>query len=148
MYIKRKIYSSYIDEFGEEKLFSTTELIYEETYQKEFAFRDYEGLDEIGKENLKKARKEIADNLRAKRNKSNEMFESRLKNLKDNHEFGRITNIDPANNKIYEKAAKSMRDVDHISNANAARIAGIDARLKEQKRMSEEEYLKTLEKIG
>jgi hypothetical protein len=38
MYIKRKVYSSYIDEYGEERLFSTSEIISEESYldQREF----------------------------------------------------------------------------------------------------------------
>jgi len=38
MYIRRKVYSSYIDEYGEERLFSTNEVISEEAYlgQREF----------------------------------------------------------------------------------------------------------------
>jgi hypothetical protein len=38
MYIRRKVFSSVVDEkTGEEKLFSTTEFVNEEEYQKEFA---------------------------------------------------------------------------------------------------------------
>ena len=73
MYIRRKVFSTYIDENGEERLFSTTELVDEETYlekiysenpeQKEFNSkaakqRNAKFFEDKGREGLKKLIKE------------------------------------------------------------------------------------------
>ena len=42
--------------------------------QKEYAFRDYEGLDEIAKHDLRENRAEIAKNLWKKRKKINNQY--------------------------------------------------------------------------
>jgi hypothetical protein len=49
--------------------------------QKEFAFRDYEGLDEISKANLRKERSELAKELNESRNRANKTLERKLGNL-------------------------------------------------------------------
>ena len=74
MLIKRNVYFSAIDqETGEERLFSVNEVLDEETYlerlyseeeQREFARRDYEGLNEAGKEALRKIRDDYAKQLK------------------------------------------------------------------------------------
>ena len=74
MLIKRNVYFSAIDqETGEERLFSVNEVLDEETYlerlyseeeQREFARRDYEGLNEAGKEALRKRRDDYAKQLK------------------------------------------------------------------------------------
>lgn len=50
--------------------------------QKEFARRDYEGLDEISKANLRKERSELAKELNESRNRYNKYLNRKLGNLK------------------------------------------------------------------
>ena len=63
MYIRRKVFSLLQDEMGEERYFSTTDIVMEDEEerlfsivdeeQREFARRDYEGLTEEQKKFLK-----------------------------------------------------------------------------------------------
>lgn len=84
MYIRRKVFSL-LEVEGEERLFSTTDInledaeerIFSLNEEKLFARRDYEGLDDVQKEVLKRKRSEYAKDLRRSRNKFN------LKNTKD-----------------------------------------------------------------
>ena len=63
MYIRRKVFSTFIDtETGEERLFSTTEV--DGMKVKEFARRDYEGLNNEEKKLLKKERQAYAKDLK------------------------------------------------------------------------------------
>lgn len=84
MYIRRKVFSI-IEVEGEERLFSTADInledaeerIFSLNEEKLFARRDYEGLDNVQKEVLKRKRSEYAKDLRRSRNKFN------LKDTKD-----------------------------------------------------------------
>ena len=84
MYIRRKVFSL-LEVEGEERLFSTADInledaeerIFSLNEEKLFARRDYEGLDDVQKEVLKRKRSEYAKDLRRSRNKFN------LKDTKD-----------------------------------------------------------------
>lgn len=82
MYIRRKVFSLLQDETGEERYFSTREILLEDEEerlfsildeedleQKEFARRDYEGLTEAQQRVLKRHRSEYAKSLNSARNK-------------------------------------------------------------------------------
>ena len=79
MYIRRKVYSLLQDESGEERLFSTTDF---ELDQKEFARRDYEGLNEEGRKILKEERSKLAKQLAQKRRIINGVREADLETIK------------------------------------------------------------------
>lgn len=82
MYIRRKVFSLLHDENGEERYFSTTDIVLEDEEerlfslvddedleQREFARRDYEGLTEAQQRVLKRHRSEYAKSLNKYRNK-------------------------------------------------------------------------------
>ena len=70
MYIRRKVFSLLQDETGEERYFSTTDIVMEDEEerlfsivdeeQREFARRDYEGLTEAQQRDLRTRRNELA----------------------------------------------------------------------------------------
>lgn len=78
MYIRRKVFSLLQDEMGEERYFSTTDIVMEDEEerlfsivdeeQREFARRDYEGLTEAQQRVLKRHRSEYARDLNRMRN--------------------------------------------------------------------------------
>lgn len=57
MYIRRKVFSTYIDENGEEKLFSTTEIMSEESYLEKLYSENELEQREFGKFDLQLAKK-------------------------------------------------------------------------------------------
>ena len=59
MYIRRKVFSTVIDENGEEKYFSTNEIINEEDYLDEVMYSDLEEREFASKRNLKKLIKTV-----------------------------------------------------------------------------------------
>ena len=92
MYIRRKVFSLLQDETGEERYFSTREILMEDEEerlfsivdeeQREFARRDYEGLTEAQQRVLKKHRSEYARDLNRIRN--NRSAKNIKKILQDN----------------------------------------------------------------
>lgn len=104
MYIRRKVFSLLQDEMGEERYFSTTDIVLEDEEerlfslvddedleQKEFARKDYEGLTEAQQRVLKRHRSEYARSLNKLRN------ERSAKNIKKILEDRGWNNIQTSN---------------------------------------------------
>lgn len=104
MYIRRKVFSLLHDENGEERYFSTTDIVLEDEEerlfslvddedleQREFARKDYEGLTEAQQRVLKRHRSEYAKSLNKLRN------ERSAKNIKKILEDRGWNNIQTSN---------------------------------------------------
>lgn len=114
MYIRRKVFSIGQDENGEQRLFSTTEIINEETYQKQFAttgealekkskkLMDQYGLTKNRALEVIKERDKIAIGLNKRRNEINSntkrLLESPLLN-------------DPINSELIKQSEKAGRGI-------------------------------------
>ena len=91
MYIRRKVFSLLQDETGEERYFSTTDIVMEDEEerlfsivdeeQREFARRDYEGLTEAQQRDLRTRRNELAKEFNKRRHIYND--EDFLEDLND-----------------------------------------------------------------
>ena len=91
MYIRRKVFSLLQDEMGEERYFSTTDIVMEDEEerlfsivdeeQREFARRDYEGLTEAQQRDLRTRRNELAKEFNKRRHIYND--EDFLEDLND-----------------------------------------------------------------
>lgn len=124
MYIRRKVFSLLQDESGEERYFSTTDIVLEDEEerlfslvddedleQREFARKDYEGLTEAQQRVLKRHRSEYARSLNKLRN------ERSAKNIKKILEDNRGWNNIQTSNVVEGGGVKSTIRADVSANS-------------------------------
>lgn len=144
MYIRRKVFSL-LEVEGEERLFSTADInledaeerIFSLNEEKLFARRDYEGLDDVQKEVLKRKRSEYAKDLRRSRNEFN------LKDTKDLLEKNGWSGVE-TNETIKGGGAKSTIKVSNTAN----KLDNYDTLTKRHVGNIRKEQLKSAEEAG
>lgn len=117
MYIRRKVFSI-LEIEGEERLFSTADInledaeerIFSLNEEKLFAKKDYEGLDDVQKEVLKRKRSEYAKNLNKSRN------DITLKGTRDLLESKGWNNIETNSTIVGGGVRSKIRTVDNANN--------------------------------